>query len=134
MKVITIPEGAWDNMDGPRLPAGNYQAVVSKVEDKFKDGHDQLIVELSTPEGVRICSDILTFSDKAMGIALSKLQAFGIPKGAKAITGDELLKKRVRVYVSDSPYVDKNGQNRTSLKVDISQGSNKGYDPGEPGF
>lgn len=134
MKIINIPEGAWDHMDGPRLPAGTYQAVVSKVEDKQKDGADQILLELSTPEGARICGDILTFSDKAMGISLAKIQAMGIPKGAKAFTGDELLNKRVRVYVMESPYVDKNGQSRTSLKVDISQGSNKGYDPGEPGF
>lgn len=133
-KFIQFPAGMNEAADnGPSsLPAGTYVAVVTKAEDKMKDGSDQVIIELSAlidGNYKRLCGDILTFSSSAMGIAAKKLRGLSIDTSRNGFVVKELEGKKARVHVKEEPWVDRNGASRTGLKVDIyAIGTEGGYE------
>jgi hypothetical protein len=134
LQTIQIPDGAWDKArEFASLPAGSYLAVVSKVEDERKNPEvAQIRVELSAilPDGAqkRLCFDTLTFNDKAMGLALQKIEAMGIPRGAKAFHPSELIGRRVRAHTKARTYVNANGETRQGLELDIYRGTHAGLE------
>lgn len=133
-KFIKFPAGMNEAADsGPSsMPPGTYVAIVTKAEDKLKDGNDQVIVELSADvDGYlkHLCSDVLTFSEKGMGIAAKKLRGLSIDTTRDGFVVSELEGKKARVYLKSEPWVDRNGQTRTGLKVDIyATGTEAGYE------
>lgn len=136
MTYIQFPEGmneAADNGPGPTLPPGTYMVVVTKYEDRRKEANDQVEITLHAmmPDGTRqmLCTDNLTFSPKAMGIAAKKLRGLCIDTKRSGFETSELKDRVARVYVRSEPWVDRNGGNRQGLKVDIGQGQCCGYDP-----
>ncbi len=133
--LIYFPAGmqaAMDGGPGPSLPAGSYLVVVTKAENKRKNAADQVFVELSAimPDGARkkLATDVLTFSDGAMGIAAKKLIGLSIDTSKPYFRVSELLGKVARAYVKSEPWVDRNGNSRPGLKVDIYQGTHNGFD------
>lgn len=133
-KFIKFPAGMNEAADsGPSsMPPGTYIAIVTKAEDKLKDGHDQVIIELSADvDGnfKHLCSDVLTFSDKGMGIAAKKLRGLSIDTKRDGFVVGELEGRKARVHLKSEPWVDRNGQTRNGLKVDIyAVGSEAGYE------
>lgn len=133
-KFIKFPAGMNEAADsGPSsMPPGTYVVIVTKAEDKLKDGEDQVIIELSADLDGRLkhlCSDVLTFSQKGMGIAAKKLRGLSISTSRDGFTVSELEGKKARAHLKNEPWVDRNGQNRNGLKVDIyAAGTEAGYE------
>ncbi len=127
--LIELPDGAWETVDAPRRQPGSYIVFVNRIEDKTNGANKQVMLHLHDEAGVKVVGDLISFSQAAMPIALCKLQALGFTTDMKVLPMADLIGRKVRVHVSEIPYVTSNGEHRTSLKVDINKGSNKGYEP-----
>lgn len=134
LEPIILPDGIWDEQpDFSTLPAGSYLAKVAEITDERKqEDIPQLYVVFHAimPDGAtrRLCKDTLTFSTKARGIAVRKIEALGIPRGSKVFHPAELIGRKARVHVNEEPYVTQNGEKRTGLKIDIYKGTHCGLE------
>lgn len=110
------------------LVGGTYYVEIRKVEtQKSRAGDTQIVLTLRDVETQKeLARDFLTFAPGfAERLAKTKLGVFGINLGEKnrGFDPDELQFKRAYCALVPNTYKDKNGNEKTGLKVDEKVGT-----------
>lgn len=118
---IEIP---WSAPDG-KLTPGRYKYKIREAKEKFSKGNAPMIALTldAVGFGKKLCYDNIMLGGDGWGIGKAKLQGLGIGENMKQLDALSLIGSGGYVAVKSKEY---NG--KTSLEVDISQGSGGYWD------